>query len=59
MIDPLVVGGGKGIFPADGALRTLRLVDSKATSTGRDPRDLRAGQSLTSRPLARQAGSSR
>ena len=34
MIDPLVVGGGKGIFPADGALRPLRLVDSKVTTTG-------------------------
>jgi riboflavin biosynthesis pyrimidine reductase len=34
MIDPLVVGGGKGIFPADGALRPLRLVGSKVTSTG-------------------------
>jgi dihydrofolate reductase len=34
MIDPLVVGGGKGIFPADGVLRTLRLVGSKATTTG-------------------------
>jgi dihydrofolate reductase len=34
MIDPLVVGGGKGIFPADGMLRPLRLVDSQVTSTG-------------------------
>ena len=34
MIDPLLVGGGKGIFPADGAVRTLRLVDSHVTSTG-------------------------
>jgi hypothetical protein len=34
MLDPLVVGGGKGIFPADGMLRPLRLVDSQATSTG-------------------------
>jgi dihydrofolate reductase len=34
MIDPLVVGGGKGIFPADGALRPLRLVGSKVTTTG-------------------------
>jgi dihydrofolate reductase len=34
MIDPLVVGGGKGIFSADGALRPLRLVDSKVTGTG-------------------------
>jgi dihydrofolate reductase len=34
MIDPLVVGGGKGIFPADGALRPLRLVDGKVTTTG-------------------------
>jgi len=34
MIDPLVVGGGKRIFPDDGALRPLRLVDSKVTTTG-------------------------
>jgi dihydrofolate reductase len=33
-IDPVVLGGGKGIFPADGALRRLRLVDCEATSTG-------------------------
>jgi dihydrofolate reductase len=34
MIDPLVVGGGKRLFGDDGALRRLRLVDSRATSTG-------------------------
>jgi dihydrofolate reductase len=34
MIDPLVLGGGKRLFPEDGALRPLRLVDSQATSTG-------------------------
>jgi dihydrofolate reductase len=34
MIDPLLVGGGKRIFPDDGALRLLRLVDHEATSTG-------------------------
>ena len=34
MIDPLVLGGGKRIFPDDGALRRLRLVDSQATTTG-------------------------
>ncbi|HET6920669.1 MAG TPA: dihydrofolate reductase family protein [Jiangellaceae bacterium] len=34
MIDPLVVGGGKRIFRDDGALRPLRLVDSKVTTTG-------------------------
>jgi dihydrofolate reductase len=34
MIDPLLVGGGKRIFPDDGALRPLRLVDHEATSTG-------------------------
>jgi dihydrofolate reductase len=34
MIDPLVIGGGKRIFPDDGALRQLRLVDSDVTSTG-------------------------
>jgi dihydrofolate reductase len=34
MIDPLVVGGGKRLFRDDGALRPLRLVDSKVTITG-------------------------
>ena len=34
MIDPLVVGGGKRLFPEDGALRPLRLVGSEMTSTG-------------------------
>jgi dihydrofolate reductase len=34
MIDPLIVGGGKRIFRDDGALRPLRLLDSKATTTG-------------------------
>ncbi len=34
MIDPLVVGGGKRIWRDDGALRPLRLVDSRATTTG-------------------------
>jgi dihydrofolate reductase len=34
MIDPLVVGGGKRLFGDEGALRSLRLVDSQVTSTG-------------------------
>jgi dihydrofolate reductase len=34
VIDPLLVGGGKRVFPDDGALRPLRLVDHEATSTG-------------------------
>jgi dihydrofolate reductase len=34
MIDPLLVGGGKRIFPDDGVLRPLRLVDSQVTTTG-------------------------
>jgi dihydrofolate reductase len=33
-ISPVVLGGGKGIFPADGALRRLQLVESETTSTG-------------------------
>ena len=33
-ISPVVLGGGKGIFPADGALKRLRLVDCEASSTG-------------------------
>jgi dihydrofolate reductase len=34
IIDPVLVGGGKRIFPDDGALRPLRLVDHDVTSTG-------------------------
>jgi dihydrofolate reductase len=34
MVDPVVVGGGKRLFPDDGALRALRLVDSQVTTTG-------------------------
>jgi dihydrofolate reductase len=34
MIDPVVLGGGKRLFPDDGALRSLRLADSQATPTG-------------------------
>jgi dihydrofolate reductase len=34
MIDPLVLGGGKRLFPGDGVLRRLRLVESQATTTG-------------------------
>lgn len=34
MIDPLTVGGGKGIFPDDGVLRPMRLVESQVASTG-------------------------
>lgn len=34
MIDPVLVGGGKRLFGADGAHRALRLADSQVTSTG-------------------------
>jgi dihydrofolate reductase len=34
MIDPLLLGGGKGIFPDDGTKRPLQLVDSEVTTTG-------------------------
>jgi dihydrofolate reductase len=34
MIDPVLAGGGKRLFGADGALRSLSLVSSRATSTG-------------------------
>jgi len=39
---PIVLGGGKKLFPEDGRLRRLRLVDSKVTGTG--------GPMLTYRP---------
>jgi dihydrofolate reductase len=34
VIDPLLVGGGKRIFPDDGGLRPLRLVDHEVTGAG-------------------------
>lgn len=34
MIEPILLGGGKRIFPDDGRARTLELVDTKTTSTG-------------------------
>ena len=34
MIDPVLVGGGKRIFPDDGALRPLRLVEHEVTDAG-------------------------
>jgi len=34
LIDPVLVGGGKRVFPEDGALRPLRLVDHEVTETG-------------------------
>jgi dihydrofolate reductase len=34
MIDPILVGGGKRLFPDDGAGRPLRLVESQVTTTG-------------------------
>jgi dihydrofolate reductase len=34
MIDPVLIGGGKRLFPNDGALVPLQLVDSKVTASG-------------------------
>ena len=34
MIEPIVLGGGKRIFPADGGARPLELVESVTTGTG-------------------------
>jgi dihydrofolate reductase len=34
IIDPVTVGGGKRIFPEEGALRAMRLVESEVTSAG-------------------------
>jgi dihydrofolate reductase len=34
IIDPVVVGGGKRIFPEDGELRPMQLLDSRVTTTG-------------------------
>jgi dihydrofolate reductase len=34
MIEPVILGGGKTIFPHDGALRTLKLVSTATSGTG-------------------------
>lgn len=34
MIDPLLVGGGKRVFPDDGEIRPLRLTDHQVTGAG-------------------------
>jgi dihydrofolate reductase len=34
MIEPIVLGGGKRIFPEDGVARPMRLVSSATTATG-------------------------
>jgi dihydrofolate reductase len=34
MIEPIILGGGKRFFPADGRARTLELVGTKTASTG-------------------------
>jgi dihydrofolate reductase len=34
MIEPIVVGGGEGIFPADGTVRRFDLVSATTASTG-------------------------
>jgi dihydrofolate reductase len=34
MIEPIVLGGGKGIFPADGVARRFELVSSTTANTG-------------------------
>jgi hypothetical protein len=34
MIEPIVLGGGKKLFPSDGQARKLELVRTKTSSTG-------------------------
>jgi len=34
MVDPVVLGGGKRIFPSNGELWPLHLVNSQVTTTG-------------------------
>ena len=34
MIEPIVLGGGKRIFPDDGVARPMQLVQSVTTGTG-------------------------
>jgi dihydrofolate reductase len=48
MIEPVILGGGKSIFPDDGVLRTFELVSTAASSTG--------VHVCTYRPVAHAAG---
>ena len=34
MIEPVILGGGKRLFPDDGTARTLELIKSSTSSTG-------------------------
>lgn len=34
MLEPILLGGGKALFPSDGVARPLELVDSRETATG-------------------------
>lgn len=34
MIEPVILGGGKKLFPEDGSLRDLELVDTSLSGTG-------------------------
>ena len=34
LIEPVILGGGKTIFPDDGAMRTLQLVSATTSGTG-------------------------
>jgi dihydrofolate reductase len=34
MIEPILLGGGKRLFPDDGAARALQLVSTTTTATG-------------------------
>jgi hypothetical protein len=34
LIEPILLGGGKRVFPADGAARPLELVETKTSTTG-------------------------
>jgi len=34
MIEPIVLGGGKSIWPSDGTARTFELVSTKPAATG-------------------------
>jgi dihydrofolate reductase len=47
MIDPIVLGGGKRIFPNDSVLRSFRLLHSEATTTGAILATYAAGQAET------------
>ena len=52
LIEPVILGGGKTIFPDDGALRTFELVSATTSGTGVQICTYRPARGVSERPVA-------